>query len=118
MDMSSGQINDIHETKVQKDKRDTQDTGANWLRHRANTQAATIDTMILEGEYTIEQIAARLNEREAKKYLLSRRIRRVKDHIAHLQDGVGDSRGKSHGMKPHDLKVRADSAGKLSFHFE
>jgi hypothetical protein len=113
--MTTGQRNDKEATKAQIMNRTQSITGATWLRHRANTQASVIDLMILEGRFTIEDIAKALNDRELKKQPLSQRIKRVEDHIAHLQDGVGDSRGHWNGMKPHGLKIKIDSANKLRF---
>lgn len=113
--MSSGRVGDWQATKEQKIIRSSESPSINWLRHRLNSQAATIDEMILDGGYTIENIAERLNYIESRKFNISHRIRRIRDHIAHLQDGIGDSRGKSHGMKPHDLKVKSNSQGHLSF---
>lgn len=113
--MSSGRVGDWQATKEQKRIRKSENPSINWLRHRINSQAAIIDEMILEGGFTIENIADRLNAVESKKYSITHRIRRINDHIAHLKDGVGDSRGKSHGMKPHDLKIRKNAQGHLSF---
>ena len=86
-------------------------TGETWLRHRANSQAAMIDFMILEGKYTIVEIAQRLNQIEARTLPLLQRILRVRDHIEHLKEGGSAIRRQ----KPHGLKIKTDAQGKLSF---
>ena len=81
--------------------------------HRPNTQATFIDIKILEGKSTIEEIAMALNARETRKQPLKKRIIRVADHIAHLQEG--DSRGRANNQKPHGLSIKKDSQNRLSF---
>jgi hypothetical protein len=70
-----------------------------------------IDFMILEGKYTIEEIAQRLNQVEPRKLPLEQRILRVKDHIDHLQQGGSAIRRQ----RPHGLKIKEDRQGKVSF---
>jgi hypothetical protein len=81
-----------------------------WLRHRTKSQSGMIDLMLLEGRYTVEEMAARLQS-----YFPDRAFamlcKRVRDHIDHLGDG--DKRDHSlhrkDNHKPHKLKVEKNN---------
>ena len=71
----------------------------NWLRHSPGSQAAAIDQMILEGKYTIQDMADILDEEFG---VINRKIRikRIENHFGHLQDLYNGS------MKPHRLRLK------------
>lgn len=102
--MSSGQGNDLEETKKQLTNPTPIINGKTWLRHDEFSQAGVIDQMLLEGLHSVEDIARQLNVRFKPLRPLAARMRRVRDHIEHLQDG--DSRNISTNMKPHKLRLK------------
>jgi hypothetical protein len=97
--MSSGKPEDWENTKKQLMNPDPVSKNKTWLRHRVknkdgtNAQCGPIDLMVLEGKYSISEIAQKINNM----------IMRVDDHLKHLQDG--NSRGKAAGTKPHNLQI-------------
>lgn len=111
--MSSGSRDDQEKTEEQQRNPQPIKDGKTWLRHRDGTMAASIDVMLLEGCYSVKEMAETLNERFEPKRL-EVRIRKVKDHISHLQDGSDDSRRHMHAMEPHGLRLR-EVDGKWSF---
>jgi hypothetical protein len=84
--------------------------GRTWLGHLENRQSGLIDLLILEGIYSVKEIAIKV-ERAFPGVTDS--VKRVEDHIEHLREG--DSRGRSQGMEPHHLKITTDAAGKVRF---
>lgn len=72
--------------------------------------------MLLEGKYTVEQIADALNENPKWKnrVLPATRVRRVINHIEHLGPD-GDSLGKAKGTIPHSLNLEKYDNGKWRF---
>ena len=111
--MTSGRPGDWEETKRQMGNPHPRKDGKTWLRHGENKQCGVIDMMLLEGEYSLEEMAKELNRLPGEpKRPISHRIKRIKDHIDHLQDG--DPRGNWHSMEPHRLKLK-EVAGKWMF---
>lgn len=102
--MSSWQATDLNETQNQLEKPSPIINGRTWLRHGEFTQAGLIDQMLLDGVYSVENIARELNKRFKPQRSLAARMKRVHDHIEHLQDG--DSRNKTSAMEPHKLKLK------------
>lgn len=110
--MSGGQADDWYHTQEQMKKRMPIQNGKNWLRHGEHTQSAEIDLMILEGKYSIKEIAAELNKRFTPMKSLAYRKNRVKDHMDHLKQGSG--KDKISGVKGHKLKIE-EVDGKVRF---
>ena len=109
--MSSGNKDDLSNTKsVAKCAMPTVSGGKTWLGHFENKQSGLIDLLIFEAIYSVKDIAVKV-ERAFPGVTDS--VRRVEDHIKHLQ--TGDSRGRSQGMEPHHLKITTDAAGKVHF---
>ncbi len=109
--MSSGNKDDLSNTKsVAKCVIPTVSRGKTWLGHFENRQSGLIDLLILEGIYSVKEIAIKV-ERAFPGVTAS--VRRVEDHIEHLR--TGNSRGRSQGMEPHRLKITTDAAGKVRF---
>lgn len=85
-----------------------------WLNHLTNKHSGTIDLLILEGKYSIEEMAQELG----KKFVGQDKnrdtwIKRVKGHMDHLMDGSWQDR--SSAMKPHGLKTVIGPDGKIRF---
>lgn len=97
--MSSGNSDDWENTKKQLMNPNPVSKNKTWLGHLVknkdgtNAQSGTIDLMVLEGKYTIDEIARKINNT----------IMRVEDHLQHLQGG--NSRGRAAGTKPHNLQI-------------
>ena len=109
--MSSGNKDDLSNTKsVARSVIPTVSQGKTWLGHFENRQSGLIDLLILEGIYSVKEIAIKV-ERAFPSVTDS--VRRVEDHIKHWR--TGDSRGRSQGMEPHHLKITTDAAGKVRF---
>ncbi len=110
--MSSGKPTDWKNTKEQLLNPSPVSNNETWLGHRLERkdgtpyQAAKIDLMVLEGKYTVEEIAMKNNIT----------VKRVEDHLEHLQDG--DSRNKNTNMNPHKLKIAKDTCGVVMFSSE
>lgn len=107
--MSSGKSEDWENTKNQLMNPNPILNNKTWLGHRVknkdgtDVQSGTIDLMVLEGKYSISEIARKINNT----------IERVEEHLDHLQ--TGDSRGKSSGMKPHKLRIVKGANDKIKF---
>jgi hypothetical protein len=84
--------------------------GKTWLGHFENRQSGMIDLLILEAVYSVKEIAAKIEKIFPN---VTDAIKRVQDHIEHLQ--TGDARNQASGMKPHYLKITKDDAGKVYF---
>lgn len=74
-----------------------------WLGHHVKKQCGTIDLMVLQGKYSIEEIAEEIDRISNIDIPFDARIKRVVDHLDHLQ--TGNSRGRASGMKPHKLRI-------------
>ena len=107
--MSSGMPSDWENTKAQLNNPYPVIKNRTWLNHGVNTQAGIIDLMVLEGTHSIEHIASKIPE-------ASNPIKRVKDHLEHLQEG--DSRQKNTDMKPHRLHIVTGANGAVMFSSE
>jgi hypothetical protein len=105
--MTSGQGNDWEETQKQIANPAPIINGKTWLRHRVDSQAGLIDQMLLEGAYSVEDIARELNRRFTPRSLAAR-MQRVRNHIGHLQGG------NAAGVKPHKLRLK-EVKGKWRF---
>jgi hypothetical protein len=84
--------------------------GRTWLGHSENKQSGRIDLLILEGVYSLQEIAIKIEKAfpgvtDAEK--------RVQSHIDHLQNG--EPRGRAAGTKPHCLKITTGAAKKIQF---
>lgn len=103
--MSKGLPEDWDNTAEQLKNPNPCKDGRTWLRHGENKQSGKIDVMVLEGRYSVSEIADELAKLELfdNDKPLNYRIRRVKDHLLHLQDG--ESRGQASGTEPHKLKI-------------
>lgn len=110
--MSGRHSNDFEETHKQLKNPNPIANGLTWLRHREDSQAGLIDQMLLQGVYSLEDIATELNRKFKPQRPLAARLRRVRDHIEHLQNE--DSRGNSSGVIPHKLRLK-EVGGKWRF---
>jgi hypothetical protein len=70
------------------------------LGHEEYKQAGVIDQLLLEGRYTIEELARELTTRRLFRPELpwQARIARIRKHFVHLGDG--------RAMSPHRLKLK------------
>lgn len=110
--MSGGKKEDAINTIKQLEKPSPHIDGKNWLRHRVDCQSGYIDEMILEGKYSTQEIAELLDSKFKPELPIKTRMRRVENHLLHLQDG--DSWNRSSGMKPHRLRL-VEVNGKWNF---
>jgi hypothetical protein len=96
--MSNGRIGDWENTLEQMKNPNPIKDGFTWLRHKADSQADVIDIMILEGRYTIDEIADKLDSIFG---IINRksRIGRIKSAIDHYTIHMNVN------MKPHNLKI-------------
>lgn len=105
--MSSGDRSDPSRTQAELRKPTGFVNGQNWLRHMEGSQAGMIDTLLLKGQSTREDIARELNkhfgERPIKAWL-----NRVNGHLGHLQ------RSSKPHMQPHQLTLE-EVNGKVRF---
>jgi len=85
-------------------------SGKTWLGHSENKQSGMIDLLILEGVYSLKEIAVKVEK--AFPGVINAE-KRVEGHIQHLQ--TGDARNRASGMKPHCLKITTDAARKIRF---
>ena len=78
-----------------------------WLRHRLCSQSGMIDIMLLEGKYSVEEMATQLQETYPDRKF-DNLCKRVRDHIEHLQKGDArdhSSLQRNDNHKPHFLKL-------------
>jgi hypothetical protein len=109
--MSSGTNDDLSNTKaVVKGSLPRVSGGTTWLGHFENKQSGNIDLLILEGVYSIKEIAIKIEKAFPN---VTDSEKRVEGHIEHLK--TGDSRNRASGMKPHYLKIITDAANKVRF---
>jgi hypothetical protein len=107
--MSSGKPEDCENTKRQLMHPDPISKNRTWLGHLVkykdgtNAQCGTIDLMVLEGKYSISEIARKINNT----------IERVERHLNHLQ--TGDASVKASDMKPHKLRIVKGANDKIKF---
>ena len=107
--MSSGNMDDLSKTKsVAKSAIPTVSRGKTWLGHFENRQSGLIDLLILEGIYSVKEIAIKV---ESTFPGVTDSVKRVKEHIEHLR--TGNSRDRL--QEPHRLKITTDAAGKVRF---
>lgn len=66
--------------------------------------------------HSIKEIAEEIARISDADMSFDARIKRVEDHLDHLQDG--DSRGKTSGMKPHKLRIVKLANEKIQFLLE
>ena len=117
--MGTGKSEDLEETIKQLKKPSQRIRKMTWLRHRTDRQSGQIDLMLLTGAYTVEDIAERLQELYPDRSI-GKLIKRVEDHMAHLQEG--DARDHSSFHKdddhiPHGLRLK-EVNGKWMFDVE
>jgi hypothetical protein len=112
--MSSGVISDREETRQQVKTPKPIKDGKTWLRHNETSQSGQIDLLVLSGKFSIDEMVYELRRQGlfGNGHTYEQSVKRVKDHLAHLQQG--DARNKASGMKPHNLKL-AEVNGKWSF---
>ncbi len=112
--MSSGIMSDWEDTKRQVKNQNPVKDGKTWLRHNAASQSGQIDLLVLSGKFSIDEMVYELRRQGVfgKGHTYEQSVKRVKDHLLHMQQG--DSRNKASGMKPHNLKL-SDNNGKWSF---
>lgn len=109
--MSSGRNDDHSNTKaVVNGAMPKVSGGKTWLGHLEGKQSGLIDLLILEGIYSVKEIAVKI---ETAFPTVTNSEKRVQDHIEHLQDG--DARNRASGMKPHRLRITTDVARKIRF---
>lgn len=108
--MSRGLPGDLALTRKQM-KQPVKPTGKrNWLRHTLGSQAALLDELLLQGGYTINQMAHQISPLSVRnKGNIPILEFRVRQHLAHLQEEWNGP------MAPHQLKLRENSAGQWSF---
>ena len=105
--MSNGRLEDLEHTL---EGRTQTVFGKSWLRHREGTQAYMIDYMLLEGHYTLDDIAQVLIDNNlAPERQLAQVKARVKMHLEHLQEG------HNYGQLSHGLRVLERANGELYF---
>lgn len=112
--MSSGILSDIEATRRQIKNPGPVKDGKTWLRHNETSQSGRIDLLVLSGKHSIDEMVYELRRQGVfgKGHTYEQSVKRVKDHLAHLQQG--DARNKASGMKPHNLKL-VEVNGKWSF---
>jgi len=110
--MSAGQKSDLAETQRQLIEPCPVIEGKTWLRHKSDSQAGLIDLRLLSGKFSVEEIAREINELFLPSQPINKRMRRVLDHIEHLQHG--DTKGNILGVTPHGLKLK-EIQGKWCF---
>jgi hypothetical protein len=109
--MSSGRNDDLSNTKaVVKGSTPKVSGGKTWLGHLESKQSGIIDLLIIEGVYSIKEIAIKIEKTFPG---VTNSEKRVEDHIEHLK--TGDARNRASGMKPHYLKIIKDAANKVRF---
>lgn len=113
--MSNASLSDLSTTKnvILKKIESTKDNKT-WLNHLTNKHSGTIDLLILEGKYSIEEMAQELG----KKFVSQNKnmdiwIGRIKGHMDHLMEGSWQDRSSK--MKPHGLKTVVGPDGKIRF---
>ena len=108
--MSGGRKEDWENTKEQLRRPSPIEDGKTWLRHGEYKQAGVIDQLVLEGDYSTEELVEELTRRGLFRPDLSFSARkgRVMKHLVHLQEGDGRP------MKPHNLKLKKHN-GKWMF---
>ena len=109
--MSKGKSTDWADTLLQIKYPNPCTGGKTWLRHKENSKAGTIDRMILEGKYTVTEIAQELKRICPNNKPLATQLNLVEGHIKHLQEGEGW--GFAKGEEPHRLRIRSD--GRVRF---
>ena len=103
--MSKGMpIEDWERTKSQLKKSNPCRNGKTWLRHLENAQSGRIDLMVLEGEYSTEDMGHEIDRLKLwdPKKPYEDRMKRVESHLGHLQNKP--PRGTPH-TEPHGLKL-------------
>ena len=112
--MSSGMMSDLDETQKLLRPPNPVKNGKTWLRHDVKSQSGQIDLLVLSGKFTIDDMVYELRKQGlfGKEHSYEQSVKRVKDHLAHLQQG--DARNRASGMKPHNLKL-VEANGKWSF---
>lgn len=112
--MSSGMMSDWEETKRQLTDPNPIKDGKTWLRHNVASQSGQIDLLVLSGQFSIDEMVDELRRQGlfGQEHTYEQSVKRVKDHLAHLQQG--DARNRASGMKPHNLKL-VERNGKWSF---
>jgi hypothetical protein len=110
--MSSGEREDRGKTEKHMKEKKPCANGKNWLRHREASQAALIDDMLLEGKYSLGEMASELNRRFGQRPA-SKRNQRIMDHIRHLRTSY-DEPDYPEGQKGHGLQVE-EIAGARQF---
>jgi hypothetical protein len=107
--MSSGNKDDLSNTRsMAKGAIPTVSRGKTWLGHIENRQSGLIDLLILEGIYSVREIAVKV---ESAFPGVTDSAKRVEHHIDHLQTGKS-----ADGLQePHRLKMVTDAAGKIRF---
>ena len=111
--MSSGKPEDWENTKRQLMNPDPISKNRTWLGHHVKKQSGTIDLMVLQGKYSIEEIAEEIDRISDIDIPFDARIKRVVDHLDHLE--TGNSRGRASGMKPHKLRIAKGANDKIKF---
>ena len=109
--MSNGSKDDQSNTKaVVNGSMPQVSKGKTWLGHSENRQSGMIDLLILEGVYSLKEIAQKIKKTFPS---VTDAEKRVQSHIDHLQNG--EPRGRAAGTKPHCLKITTDAARKSRF---
>ena len=106
--MSTGKPEDQEKTIEQLKQTSPRFSKKTWLRHRIDSQSGVLDLMLLEGKYTIDEMAQKLIKLHPDRPI-RQLIKRVKDHIDHLQEGDTRDHSSLHkddGHKPHHLKLK------------
>jgi hypothetical protein len=107
--MSSGNKDDLSNTKsVAKCVIPTVSRGTTWLGRFENRQSGLIDLLILEGIYSVKEISIKVEKAFPG---VTDSVKRVEDHIEHLQ--TGNSRDRL--QEPHRLKIVTAAAAKIRF---
>lgn len=101
--MSNGRPGDWAATQAEMKRRgsrsDAANHGKNWLRHGRGTEAAMIDSMLLEGRYSLDDMIDQLDEEFSEKKKTRRRWeKRIRSHFEHLQHSDA-------GQIPHNCKL-------------
>ena len=88
--------------------RPTVSRGKTWLGHFENRQSGLIDLLIVEGIYSVKEIAIKVEKAFPG---ITDSVSRIEGHIEHLRTGKS-----ADGLQePHRLKIVTDAAGKIRF---
>jgi hypothetical protein len=105
--MSLGNRDDLEKTIDRMDKGTGVFGELTWLRHDITSHAGMVDEMLVEGCFSVQEMAEKLRE-SYPALSIDELVKVVKDHMDHIQGAVED--GDGHGLELKKI------AGKWTFH--